>query len=319
MARTGWLLLLLSAACASGAAMNEQHDRPQRAGQSVKAFYFGHSLLAGSGASPSYHIPYDVGIFAAASGRAYEAHGQLGWGTPIAAHWAWNSDDLAAGPLGFARENHAPFYVGGNGKAELARGGYNLVVFTDVNGNARGAEQGPVVAAIVGFIRIARARDPHALAILYSCWNELPVAQQSERAAVEKWRDATLAELGWWESVADAVQAQTGSERMLLVPVSALLAELALAAANGGMPGLDARAFFTDDVHGTPLTYYAAAAALYSAIYREPPPAATSSRVHGSVSGAVVDVTLPSVQAAAYVQQRAFDLVRAYPRAGFPH
>ena len=82
---------------------------------------------------------YDVGIFAAARGRAYDTHGQLGWGTPIAAHWAWNGDDLAAGPLGFARENHAPFYVGHNGKAELARGDYNVVVFTDVNGNARGA------------------------------------------------------------------------------------------------------------------------------------------------------------------------------------
>jgi hypothetical protein len=313
------VLLLLSAACASVASRQGQPaSAPVPPVTVVKAFYFGHSLLAGAQASPNYHIPYDVGVFAAAKGHAYETHGQLGWGTSIAAHWAWNSDELAQGPLGFARENHAPFYAGRNGKAELASGAYNVVVFTDVNGNARGADQAPTVAAIVGFIQLARTHNPDALAVLYSCWNELPVEQQSDRAAVQKWRDATLSELAWWESVAQAVQAVVGAERMLLVPVSALIAELALDAADGRMgASLSARSFFIDDVHGTPMTYYAAAAALYTAIFRDSPLAATTDIVHANVSGAIVAYRLPSARAAQHIQQRAFEMIRNYPRAGF--
>lgn len=304
-----WLLLLL-AACVAGT--RQESHTPARGGVPVKAFYFGHSLLAGMQASPNYHIPYNIGVFAAARGHAYEAHGQLGWGTPIAAHWAWNSDQLAEGPLGFERENHAPFYTGRNGKAELASGDYNVVVFTDVNGNARGADTAPVAGAIAGLIQIARKRVPNVRAVLYSCWNELPVEEQRDRAAVARWRDATWTELQWWESVADAVDAAVGGEPLLFVPVSAVIAELALDAANGGLgKGLDARALFVDEVHGTPMTYYAAAAALYTAIFRESPRGVTTDIVHGEQ----VDYRLPSPEVAAHIQQRAFDIVRTYPRA----
>jgi hypothetical protein len=295
-------------------AANSDTNEPKN----VKAFYFGHSLLAGSKASPNYHIPYDIGLFAATKGHRYETHGQLGWGTPLEAHWKWDSDRLADGPPGFASENHAPFYAGRNGKSELSAGGYNVVVFTDVNGHARGEKQGPTVAALVGLIKLARAQDAHALAVLYSVWNELSVEAQKDRAAVKKWRDETLAELRWWEGVADAAKAK--SDRLLLVPVSVVFAELVWDAANGRVPGqgaaLEAKAFFLDEVHGTPLAYYAAAAALYSAIFREPSPSATTELVRGSVGGATVDFGLPSTQTAQYIQQRAFEIVRDYPRAG---
>jgi hypothetical protein len=295
-------------------AANSDTNQPKN----VKAFYFGHSLLAGSKASLNYHIPYNMGLFAAAKGHAYDTHGQLGWGTPLVAHWQWDSDRLAEGPPGFATENHAPFYAGRNGKAELSTGGYNVVVFTDVNGNARGEKQGPTVDALLGLIKLARVHDPHALAVFYSVWNELPVEGQEDRAAVRKWRDETLSELRWWEGVADSANAKAG--RLLLVPVSAVFAELVWDAANGRVPGngtpLEAKAFFIDAVHGTPMTYYAAAAALYTAIFRESPPSATSEVVRGVVNSASVDYVLPSTQTAHYIQQRAFEIVSGYPRAG---
>jgi hypothetical protein len=291
--------------------------------KAVKAYYFGHSLLAGSGASPNYHIPYNIGLLAGAKGYPYEAHGQLGWGTPLTAHWEWDSSELAQGPQGFTTENHAPFYPGRNGKAELARGGYNWVVFTDVNGNARGGRQGPVVEALVGFVELARKQQPNAQAILYSCWNELPVADQVDKVAVKAWRDATLSELKWWEGVADKANAELGSSApLLLVPVSAVIAELALDAANGLIQGesgpLPVSALFVDAVHGTPLTYYAAANALYTAMYREPPTAASEAAVKGSVGGVAVDYALPSLRAAQYIQQRAASIVREYARSRVP-
>lgn len=289
---------------------------------SVKAFYFGHSLLAGSHASPNYHVPYNIGIFAAAKGHAYETHGQLGWGTAIKAHWDWKSDDLNAGPMGFAGENHAPFYPGRNGKAELAAGAYNVVVFTDVNGNAKGARKDPTVDALVSFIELARKQNANALPVLYSCWNELPQADQVKPAAVAAWRNETLSELRWWEGVVDAVNAEIAAPRMLLVPASALIAEIASDAVNGRIPGdnapKDARALFSDDVHGTPMTYYAVAAALYSAIFQESPLGATTETVKGSIGGVTVEYDLPSARVATYLQQRAYDVVRNYPRAGFP-
>jgi hypothetical protein len=288
----------------------------------VKAFYFGHSLLAGSHASPNFHVPYNIGIFAAAKGHAYETHGQLGWGTAIKAHWDWSSDDLAKGPVGFSGENHKPFYAGRNGKAELAAGGYNVVVFTDVNGNAQGASKDPTVEALIGFIQLARKQTPSALPVLYSCWNELPVAEQSKPAAVTAWRDQTLSELRWWEGVVDEVNKEIAAPRMLLVPVSKVIAELASDAVNGKIPGenapKDARVLFSDDVHGTSMTYYAVAAALYSAIFQESPLGATSEVVRGKVNGVEVDYQLPSAEVASYLQKRAFELVRDYPRAGFP-
>lgn len=288
----------------------------------VKAFYIGHSLLAGSHASPNYHVPYNIGIFAAAKGHAYETHGQLGWGTQLAAHWDWKSDDLAQGPTGFSDENKRPFYAGRNGKAELSAGGYNVVVFTDVNGNAKGARKDPSVEALVGFIQLARKQNNSVLPVLYSCWNELPVADQNKPAAVEAWRKDTLAELRWWESVVDEVNSKITAPRMLLVPVSAVVAEIAWDAVNGRIPGEpsqnSASMLFSDDVHGTPMTYYAIAAALYTAIFQESPLGATAESVRGNIGGAAVDYTLPSPQVATYLQQRAFDVVRNYPRAGFP-
>jgi hypothetical protein len=317
-------LLVLLTACSRSSpdAQPSEPERPdaiatQAKPKTLKAFYFGHSLLAGSGASPDYHIPYNIGLFAAAQGHHYEAHGQLGWGTPITAHWEWGSDDLAKGPLGFAKENHAPFYVGRNGKNELKAVAYNLVVFTDVNGNARGADKGPSVDALVGLIKLARGQAPDALAVLYSVWNELPVDKQRDAAAVKKWRDEVVSELAWWEGVADAVVAKTSSGRLLLVPVSVVFAELAVDAAEGRIPGIDATALFSDEVHGTPIAYYAAAAALYCAIFQEPPPEAASEAVRGNVGGAAIDYALPSVQAAKHIQQRALELVKAYRRAGF--
>ena len=290
--------------------------------QNIKAFYFGHSLLAGQTASPNYHIPYNIGIFAAARGHSYDTHGQLGWGTPLVEHWKWSSDKLADGPQGFASENKPPFYAGRNGKAELSAGGYNVVGFTDVNGNARGAKQGPVVDALLGFIKLARAKDPKTRALFYSVWNELPVAQQGNRDAVKKWRDQTLSELRWWENVTDTVNTKSPSARLRLVPVSAVFAELALDAANGRIPAgaapLTTKALFIDEVHGSPIAYYAAAAALYTAIFREPPPPAASEQIRGTVSGATVDYTLPSVETARYIQKRAYEIVRDYPRAGLP-
>lgn len=286
---------------------------------SIQAFYFGHSLLAGSGASPNFHIPYNIGVMAASRGHTYATHGQLGWGTPITAHWGWSSDDLSDGPLGFENENHAPFYAGRNGKKELAEGGYNVVVFTDVNGNARGADREPVVEALVGFIELARGRDPSTQPILYSCWNELSKDDQSDPAAVQAWRDTTMQELGWWEGVADAVNEAISPPRLLLVPVSAVVAELAVDAANGRISGkggpLEATALFMDDVHGTSMTYYAAAAAIFAAMFRESPVGTTAEAVRGTFGSAEVDYALPSSQAATYLQQRAFDIVRDYPRA----
>ncbi|HET8939095.1 MAG TPA: hypothetical protein VFN67_36875 [Polyangiales bacterium] len=288
--------------------------------ESVKVFYIGHSLLAGSHASPNHHVPYNIGIFAAAKGHPYKTHGQLGWGTQLSAHWEWRSDDLAQGPTGFNSENHRPFYAGRNGKAELAAGGYNVVVFTDVNGNAKGARKEPSVEALVGFIQLARKQSARALPVLYSCWNELPVADQTKPAAVEAWRKQTLAELTWWESVVDEVNTKIPAPRMLLVPVSAVVAEIAADAVHGRIPGMQKSAsmLFSDDVHGTPMTYYAMAAALYAAIFQESPLGATTETVRGNIGGAAVDYTLPSAEVATYLQQRAFDLVRSYPRAGFP-
>jgi hypothetical protein len=290
--------------------------------KSIKAFYFGHSLLAGQTASPNYHIPYNIGIFASAKGHRYDTHGQLGWGTPLVEHWKWSSDRLAEGPQGFASENKPPFYPGRNGKAELSEGGYNAVVFTDVNGNARGGKQGPVVDALLGFIQLARAKDPKTIAVFYSVWNELPVADQSNRAAVKKWRDETLSELRWWENVTDAVNAKSPLARLRLVPVSAVFAELAWDAANGKVPGgaapLATKALFIDEVHGSSMAYYAGAAALYGALFREPPLPATTAQVRGTVNGAEIDYALPSVETARYIQKRAYEIVHEYPRAGLP-
>ncbi|HTU61140.1 MAG TPA: hypothetical protein VMF89_21950, partial [Polyangiales bacterium] len=153
-------------------------------------------------------------------------------------------------------------------------------------------------------------------------WNELPVEQQADREAVKKWRDQTLSELRWWENVADTVNTNAPSARLKLVPVSAVFAELAWDAANGRVPGgaepLAAKALFIDEVHGSSIAYYAAAAALYTVIFKESPLGATAEQVQGTVSGATVDYKLPSAETARYIQQRAYEIVSDYARAGVP-
>ncbi|MDD9945469.1 MAG: hypothetical protein OXU20_30775 [Myxococcales bacterium] len=288
--------------------------------QSVTAFYFGHSLLAYARADPNFHIPYNTGVFASAAGHEYETHGQLGWGTSIEAHWAWDSDDLGEGPAGFDQgENHPPFYAGRNGKAELASGEYNFVVFTDSNGHAyeQGAAKGPVVSALVNFIRLAREHNPETEAMLFSCWNEIFPDEQADPSAVAYWRDSTLAELAWWEAVTDQVNAQLEGPDMLLVPVSVVIAELAVDAAYGELGSLDATDLFEDEAHGTETTYYAAGAAVFAAMFQQSPVGLTDEFIYWTPDGTAVDYALPSASVAAHVQELALSIVQDYPRAGF--
>lgn len=258
----------------------------------VKAFYIGHSLLVGN-THPNFHIPYNVGLFAAASGHTYETHGQIGWGTALSEHWEWQNDNLAGGPNGFEKENLSPFYAGRNARQELASGEYNLLVFTDVNGNARGEDPTRTIKAALGFIRLARKANPDLRAVLYSCWNG--VEDPTELSAVQAWRDATYREFAWWQDVTRQVNARLRGPDMLLAPVSKIVAELTLEAAQGKLPRVaGAKEVLPDGVHPKELGYYAAAATIFATAFQEPVVGKLGQRVAGTVSGARVDYELPA-------------------------
>jgi len=92
----------------------------------ASVFFVGHSLVGAD-------MPQMVGTFARARGKKYQAHGQLGWGTALREHWAWDGKLNGDAPAGFDGDNRAPFFAG-EAKKQLSTGKYDVLIMAESNG-----------------------------------------------------------------------------------------------------------------------------------------------------------------------------------------
>ncbi len=270
--------------------------------RSARVFYFGHSLV-------DQDMPKMVGSLASARGKTYTSQGQLGWGTQLRDHFEWDGD-FGDAPLGFPEENQGRSFFAGEGKAQLRMmGRYDVLVLTESNGHTRG-DGNETVDYATRLIEIARQANPTIRVYLYSNWLD---RSESEFGDDDAWRTKTEADIAWWESVADRINARINGPDIFVIPGSVLLSRVTREVAMGRLSGLTVDGLFRegDGVHVNDRGFYVIALAHYAAIFRDTPvglPAQTETEDGPAEAH--------TAQNAMRLQQLVWDYIRGYARAG---
>ncbi|MFM2417305.1 MAG: hypothetical protein RL385_2028 [Pseudomonadota bacterium] len=263
----------------------------------ANTYFFGHSLVG-------WDMPNMLVSFASARQQSFSFHGQIGYGTSLKMHVDWDGAESDA-PFGFANDSYGHAGFVGEGKAELDTGKYDVVVMTESNGHTA-TDGSETAAAALALAKRARSKNPSARLFLYANW-----LSRNEFADLSAWQKRTLADLPFWERVADRVNAQLDGEDLHVLPVGQILAKITADLAAGKLSGVSVDDLFRDDVHVNDLGFYIVAAAHYAAIFQASPQGLPV-QVNGEHGPAK---SLPSGVASA-VQTRVWEELSAYPRSG---
>jgi hypothetical protein len=274
--------------------------------ESARAFYFGHSLV-------DQDMPRMVESMARARGQRFEAYGQLGWGTSLAAHAGWNGQ-WAGAPLGFEDENKGRSFFRGEGKSQLDTAQYDTLVLTETNGYTS-EDPAPTIREAVKLVSRARKANPQIRVFLYANW-----LNRNAVGGDHGWLTRTDKDLPWWEGVADAVGREVGGPPVYVLPGGKVLAEVVRAIMGGKLPGVQVNDLFRKDpkepggidgVHVNDLGFYVIALAHYTTIFRSSP---IGLPVQTDTEDGPAEAFAEPV--ARKIQQIVHDTLRAYPRAG---
>jgi hypothetical protein len=267
--------------------------------KSARVLFIGHSLVGSA-------LPQMIGTFAAARAKSYATHGQLGWGTSLKAHWEWDGAMNDAAPLGFPRDNRAPFFAG-EAKAQLDSGAYDVLVLIESTGHTT-IDVRETVAHATRFVERARKRNPSLRAYVYTGWLD-----RKEAPSLAAWREQIRADRGWWERVADGVSARVAGPDAAVIPGAAILADVTEAIERGEIPDIgNVEELFGDTVHLNAIGFYVIALAHYAAIFRDDPRGLPAVVV--GENGEQVDKS-PTPAAAAALQALVWRHLQGYPRA----
>lgn len=230
---------------------------------------------------------------------------QLGWGTPLRAHW---EDRVEI--TGFAAENAHPHHR--PARAALASGDYDAVVLTEMVELRDAIRWHASPHYLAAWARAARQGNPDARLYLYETWHRL-----DDPAG---WLDRIAADLPtlWQGEVLQGALAWDAPP-IHLIPGGQALAAAARAAEAGEVPGLARREEFfarnpdgsQDTIHLNALGHYLIALVHYAVLYHRSPEGLTSSLTRADGTA----VTIPPETAAA-LQRIVWQAVRATPGTG---
>ena len=259
----------------------------------LRVFHLGHSLVG-----------RDMPVFLAQM-AGHEHASQLGWGTPLRAHWE-DRVEIA----GFDTENaHAHFRPA---KEALASGQFDAVVLTEMVELRDALRWHAGAAYLARWVLAAQAGNPDARIYLYETWHRLDDPAD--------WLDRVEADLPalWLGELAQGAVAW-GAPPVHVIPGGQVLAAAVRAAEAGRLPGVARRQdFFARNADGTPdpihlneLGAWLIAATHYAVLYHRAPEGLPLrlARADGSA------FSLPPATAAA-LQALVWQTVRATPRTG---
>ncbi|MGJ8603510.1 MAG: hypothetical protein ACSHXH_05225 [Marivita sp.] len=272
-------------------------------------------LQAPTGPLSVYHLGHSLvgrdmpAMLAQLAGHDHAS--QLGWGTPLKAHW--EPDE----PIqGFDTENaHAQYR---DAKEALASGDYGAFVLT---------EMVEIEAAIAYFespiyvekwVGAARDGNPEIRTYLYESWHDLNDPQG--------WLNRLDADPArYWEGVllSQAMAHQPDANPIYVIPAGRVMAELVRRIENGtGVDGMTSREHLfarledgsLDTIHVNDLGAYLVALTHYAVLYQRSPVGlpAQLNRFDGTPAEA------PSPLLAKLMQQTVWDVVSDLPITGIP-
>jgi hypothetical protein len=282
-----------------------------------------------------HDMPQMLGAFARARGKTYAVNGQIGFGTPIQSHWRWEGD-FGSGfvPVGFAEELPGSLLFDMDGHTALESGDFDVIVITESNGFVSGSPGnwsefctegeefgGCSILMTTNLVRKARMNNGSVRAFIYSNWKSF-----DDVGGIDNWAPDIANNVGWWENLADRVEAQLTSEgvsgpAIRVIPAAKILSRIVAEARAGELSeyGVSSHTdLFIDSVHLSRTGFYIIALTHYAAFYRESPvglpntvDVASGDKASLEMNGFELDEDL-----AAHFQAVVWEELQAYPRSG---
>jgi hypothetical protein len=234
---------------------------------------------------------------------------QLGWGTPLKAHWEPNT------PInGFDEENaHDHFRDAQNA---LASGDYDAFILTEMVEIEAAIDYFASPRYVAKWARAARDGNPEIRVYLYESWHELTDPQG--------WLTRLDADPArYWEGVllARAMSAQADAPPIYVIPAGRVMAEFTRRIESGdGVDGVTSREDLfirkedgsLDPIHVNDLGAYLVALTHYAVLYQDSPVGlpAQLNRADGTPADA------PGPRLAELMQQTVWDVVSRLPVTG---
>lgn len=196
----------------------------------LAVFHLGHSLVGRD-------MPVMLQQLA---GAGHSHHSQLGWGTPLRAHWDPNE------PInGFEQENDHPHFR--DAKQALAAGSYDAVVLTEMVEIKDAIDYFDSAEHLAKWAQAARAGNPETRVYFYESWHHIddPAGwlTRLDRDLITYWRDQILF---------PAIAQDADHQPIYLIPAGQVMAAFARAVEqHGGLPEIESPAdLFRVDENG---------------------------------------------------------------------
>ena len=265
----------------------------------LHVYHLGHSLVGRD-------MP---AMLAQMAGHTYAS--QLGWGTPLRAHW--EPDE----PInGFDTENAHDKYM--DAKAALDSGAFDTFVLTEMLEIEAAIEFFEAPEYLEKWATKARAGNPNTRVYLYESWHALDDPNGwLQRLDTDPAR--------YWEGVllAQAMAGETDPDPIYVIPAGRVMAEFVRRLEAGtGVDGVTSREDLfarlddgsLDTAHVDDLGAYLVALTHYAVLYHRSPLGlpAQLNRADGTAA------TAPGPQLAQLMQETVWDVVSALPVTGIP-
>jgi len=267
------------------------------------------SLAPPSGPLRVYHLGHSLvgrdmpAMLAQMAGHTHAS--QLGWGTPLRAHW-----EPAVAITGFEQENAHPAFRPAH--EALPSGQYDTVVLTEMVELRDALRWHAGAAYLARWVLAAQSGNPDARIYLYETWHRL-----DDPAGWLARIDTDLNAL-WLGELAQGAMAW-GAPPVHIIPGGQVLAAAARAVEAGAVPGLARREDFfarlpdgaVDPIHLNDLGAWLIALAHYAVLYHRSPEGLppTVTRADGTPVALAADT-------AAALQALVWQVVRTTPRTG---
>lgn len=259
----------------------------------LTVYHLGHSLVGRD--MPSF--------LAQMAGHSH--HSQLGWGTPLRAHW-----EDAIEITGFEAENaHDRFSPA---KESLESGNYDTVVLTEMVDLKDAITWHASPYYLANWAELARAGNPDTRIYLYESWHRLDV-DGGWLARL----DADLPKLWLGEVLQGA--AAWGAPPIYLIPAGQVMAEVARRAEAGQIPGMTRREDLfavaadgsQDMIHPSDLGNFLVALTHFAVLYHRMPDALPSRLLRADGTSFDIDPAIADALA-----RLTWTVVKATPRTG---
>lgn len=300
-----WTLLLALSACGlqksmSTEELNQLYAAPLTPpGKPLRVFHLGHSLV-------NRNMPVMLEQLA---GAGHDYRSQLGWGTPLKAHW---EPDVPIN--GFAQENAHPKYE--DAMSAIKGGKFDALILTEMVEIRAAIDYFDSAEYLRRWAREARTHRPDIRVYLYETWHQLDDA--------EGWLERLDKDLGrYWEGELLAkglAHGDTGGP-VHVIPAGQVMARFARAIeTEGGLTDVKSKEDLfarnpdgtQDNIHLNDLGNYLVALTHY-AVLRHRSPVGLPHRLKRADG---TDADAPSEKAALLMQELVWDVVTSYPKTG---